>query len=679
MMLMGMWNSTGRRWTILGLCIGTLSIASAVPAVEPEAVSNSPFGVVCPWPGMDQAGVKWCRVGAGATAFCNWPDIQPSPDAWDWSRSDNELKNMLDPLGVSVLPILGYTPKWASRAPEDAAATAYPPQDLATFARFVHACVSRYKHRVRVWEIWNEPNIGFLNGSAADYAQMIKTAAVAAKRADPECRIAIGCAGVDIDYLQRLYEFGCGPFFDVMSVHPYQWGTQLNDGWMRERLEGCRALLDRHGDADKEIWITEQGWSLAEGVDAQQQANLLVQAMVTSLSVRERFKVEKYFWFCVKDWGSPGFGLLDVDGKPKPAFHAYRALTAELSQAHYCGTCEVPEGVRAHVFTQGDKPVVVLWNPAATGTIAVEMTASAGPLSLCGVNDEVHQLQPAQGKVTIEATHAPAFVRGMAMADLNVAAAPKRPAVPAVRRTPMSHDVWVSIIPPATTSRPFIALGGGAELPLNIHNDSSAPAQGRLQLELRYREQTLAEDELAFATASGKTQLVVWRPTLSAQNAMAGELAILHVRGMVGQTPLAPIDVPLRLASGRIIEFAANSWPEHQYLFKTDRSCTADGVRFGSEFGYRFDLGNAKSGQLRMNVGANGANAWSLLLSTDDRQYALECSGKSWPGWQTVALDKYLAAAGAGPAILYVKIQGIDCQVREVILQTDQHAGTTDR
>ena len=149
------------------------------------------------------------------------------------------------------------------------------PRTWLHFARFVGQCVARYKHRVKVWEVWNEPNIGFFRGSAAEYAEMVKAAAVAARREDPDCRIAMGCAGVDLDFLQRLYEFGCGPYFDVMSVHPYQWGRQLNDGWMIDKLQACRQLMDRHGDQHKEIWITEIGWSLAEGVTPQEQANLL--------------------------------------------------------------------------------------------------------------------------------------------------------------------------------------------------------------------------------------------------------------------------------------------------------------------------------------------------------------------------------------------------------------------
>ena len=45
-----------------------------------------------------------------------------------------------------------------------------------------------------------------------------------------------------------------------VRLHPaYQWGRELNDGWMIDKLQGCRQLMDRHGDRHKEIWITEIG------------------------------------------------------------------------------------------------------------------------------------------------------------------------------------------------------------------------------------------------------------------------------------------------------------------------------------------------------------------------------------------------------------------------------------
>jgi hypothetical protein len=642
--------------------------------------------VVCPWPGIAEAGIRWCRVGAGATPLSNWPDIEQKAGVWDWSAADGELKNLDDPLGLSLLPILGYTPRWASREP-DSAETFAPPRDLRHFGRFVRACVGRYRHRVKVWEVWNEPNIGFFRGSVAEYAEMVKTAAVAARQADPQCRIALGCAGVDVDFLKRLYEYGCGPFFDVMSVHPYQWGKEFNDGWMIQKLEACRRLMDEHGDRGKEIWITEIGWSLGEGISPTEQANLLAQALVTALSVRERLKVEKVFWFCVKDWGGPGHGLFDVNGKPKPALAAYRAVTTSLEGAHYLGPWKGSEGVRGHLFQRAGQPILVLWTPASQGRVPVTLQAADGvPLVRTTANQERKEVSSA-GKVTVLVSHAPVFVTGLKVPVI----VPGRrsgakddagqgqpvpmvttPAPSTKSRAPTSNgEVWLSVVPPATTMRPYLVLGGYNELPVRVHNDGAVRSQVKLRYELQYGQELLAAGTLQVEVPPQTTSMAACRFTLPARQELAGQLALLRLRGEAGSKALAGLDLPVRLARSGAVEFLANSWTEKAYLHKSEKSGCSDSIRFGNEFGYRFDLRNVMSARLRLLVGANGAKDWSVLVSTDDQHYSQECSGKSWPSWQMISLDPYLAGAvREGPLLVYVKVRGTDCQAREVVLET---------
>jgi GH35 family endo-1,4-beta-xylanase len=617
-------------------------------------------------------------VGAGATGFANWPRIEPEPGEFDWSPCDNDLKGFNDPEGLSLLPIFGYTPKWASKNPDAENAYAYPPSDVRTLSRFVFEIVKRYQHRVKVWEVWNEPNIGFLHGSIAEYAEMVKAAAVAAKKADPTCRIAMGCAGVDVDFLRRLYELGCGPFYDVMSVHPYQWGTRFNDGWMIEKLTNCRRLMDEFGDAGKEIWLTELGWSLSEGVTAEQQANLLVQAVVTALTVRERLKVEKTFWFCIKDWGGPGHGLLDVDGKPKPAFAAYTALTTALQGARYLGAWRTTGEVRAHVFDRGGKPVLVLWNPAPDGIVAVELLTKAEGILVRTVTNDQRDLAVTGGKATLEAAHAPVFVTGFAMGDLEVAPVEKAQTETSLAQPEAPKGVWLSVVPPDSTLRPYLVLDAFNAFPLRIHNDSDARVQGEISLELRGRtrgvrgDKRLAGGKLPFSVDKGAIETVVWQIALPALPENAGELATLAIRGTAGQE-LDPVDLPVRLVRGRTIEFLGNSFTERQYLREGGKSGCAESIRFGSEWTYRFDLRDAKWAELRLLVGAHMAQEWHVSLSRDEKAWDEAASGRSWPAWRTVDLPSYLPEAGeGGNTSLFVKIHGDDCQLRELILETEQ-------
>ncbi len=182
---------------------------------------KSPFGVICPWEGIEDAGIRWVRCGAGCTAL-DWGAINKAPGVFEWNHADNEVRNSCDKYKADLLVILGYTPKWASSGPNGE--PAYPPKNLSDWSEFVRRIVYRYRNRIKYWEVWNEPDIGFWQGDIREYADLLKSAYVAAKKADPDCKIVFGgTAGVNIPFLERIYEHGVANYFDIMAVHPYQW------------------------------------------------------------------------------------------------------------------------------------------------------------------------------------------------------------------------------------------------------------------------------------------------------------------------------------------------------------------------------------------------------------------------------------------------------------------------
>ncbi|MBQ3332693.1 MAG: hypothetical protein IJG83_04660, partial [Thermoguttaceae bacterium] len=63
---------------------------------------------------------------------------------WDFSRIDATLDKM-DKYGLTMLPILDYDTSWSRPVVEH----------LDAWGEFVRTTVSRYKDRIRYWEIWN--------------------------------------------------------------------------------------------------------------------------------------------------------------------------------------------------------------------------------------------------------------------------------------------------------------------------------------------------------------------------------------------------------------------------------------------------------------------------------------------------------------------------------------------
>ena len=234
---------------------------------------------------ISSGGVKWIREDFA------WPQLEPQRGVYDWRLSD-ELMKGASAARVSVLPIIGMTPKWASSDPSGNGEKTWPPRDNADYARFVDAVVARYGRNGSFWkahpnlapmpittvQLWNEP-WGFFSWKPepdpARYAALAKAGSRAAKARDPYIKvIAVG------DILQSRTDKVARPWLaellkdrELVGLTD-AWGTAAYPGprnqgpyESRSRPEynfgRIRMLRDMTlaANAARPIWITEIGWS----------------------------------------------------------------------------------------------------------------------------------------------------------------------------------------------------------------------------------------------------------------------------------------------------------------------------------------------------------------------------------------------------------------------------------
>ena len=279
-----------------------------VPAPSPAATSPGVYRAKSPEYGMNvfvwgnpsttdrdlgrvrDAGFTWQK-----TLF-KWRDIEPQHGFFTFGEADRIVRASAA-AGVKIIARLDFQPTWA-RA--DGAHNG-PPDNYDDFGRYVTELVKRYRSdspigTLHAIEVWNEPNLArewagkpINEAQAGDYVRLMKTAYEAAKAVDPSIVIISGglsptgwsddSARPDDQYLEWMYAAGAKDYFDVLGAHgpgfkappdvsPEEAAASPLYGGHRSftfrRVEDLRAIMVAHGDADKQIWLLEFGWTTDE-------------------------------------------------------------------------------------------------------------------------------------------------------------------------------------------------------------------------------------------------------------------------------------------------------------------------------------------------------------------------------------------------------------------------------
>lgn len=297
-----------------------------------------------------------------------WEDLeQPSKGKFydskfnqsTWTKYDR-IVALAQEYGLEIIARLDHPPSW-TRADGTARGSFAPPDNYSDYGDFVNAVVSRYKGKVRYYQLWNEPNIypewGELPVNAADYTRLLKIGYTRAKEADPT--VVIISAGLaqtletgprnvsDLLFLQQMYDAGARPYFDILAVMNY--GLFTGPGDRRadptrtnfSRPELVREIMVKNGDANKPIWAMEIGWNALPPtfeaapfgrVTAQQQSRYAVQAYERAQSEWPWMGVMNY-WFFKRAYDNERdqpfyyFRLLDPDFTPQPTYSALKNYT----------------------------------------------------------------------------------------------------------------------------------------------------------------------------------------------------------------------------------------------------------------------------------------------------------------------------------------------------------------
>ncbi len=291
----------------------------------------------------------------------SWSGIERAKGVFDFRDLPQQVDESLR-RDVKILPILDYEPAWdpeVSPADEET-------RDL--WARYVQRTVSEFKGKLKVWQVWNEPNITFWKPAPnpRDYAELLRRSYLAAKAVDPSVQIVgVNCSDIDLEFTEEVFRYGGLNYCDILAYQPYRIAPEVGHF---EEMQALRNLVSRYGE-QKPIWFTEMGWNTdhfpycdAKDLAAERPSRRQAAFLVRYMTIIQATGVEKIFWFAQ---GAGGHGIMDrKTGKDRAAFYAYKYLIDTLDESDSIRpvTPRGADGIYTCLFEGPRGPVMVAWS-----------------------------------------------------------------------------------------------------------------------------------------------------------------------------------------------------------------------------------------------------------------------------------------------------------------------------
>jgi hypothetical protein len=407
------------------------------PADRRSPVKDSPFGAHF---AVDPSGLALARA-----VGCRWLRLHPpnhtkwrvvEPDKkGEWKWRDEPIRIARE-AGLELIGSLDRCPDWASSAPPGTpqggfytGIGAWVPRDWAEWENYVAETVRRYKDDIRIWEVWNEPNLGDWlipregQTHAQAYVELLQHTYPVVKREDPTATVIAGVVAGALteksparQFTEEMIERGGLEFMDQFSFHDYltksvDEGSEPIEVWLAHLRGKLRAAGREVPILNSEGGYANPGTSLtyrpcpSNTISPDKMARWLIRQHVSQLALG----VKQFFFYnffldgspVIRDWE----GFVEGDGQPRPNVAAYAAMTWLLDGATFERT-ERPrpsEDAWVHHFRTPRGPLAVAWTRSGTEA-DLSFRDAARAWDLMGAEKPV----PATGQFRV--TDAPVYV-----------------------------------------------------------------------------------------------------------------------------------------------------------------------------------------------------------------------------------------------------------------------------
>jgi hypothetical protein len=365
-------KGAGRYIPLVSILALVLSISGCWGAGSLNAPSGG--GIPATLFGMHIGGQPhWPTVSIGALGkgpATLWPYVERTKGVFDWSNLDARV-NKAQSHGVSYFFSPEKVPPWAaadlsSCAPTYAGSSVIGCTSMVTNIQdwddYVTALVTRYKGRIQIYELWNEPNISF-TGTMADLVTLTTHMYNIIRSIDHDAFIlspSPSTSGTGIgSYIDNYFAAGGPTGVDGISFHTYTATPEKVIAY----VNNIKQIAAKHGLASKPLWNTEGSWGTASLT-----SDVQVAAVARFYLLQWSNGVSRFYWFA---WDDPAWGTLwDPTHGPHPAAVAYQQVYDWMVGATMTSPCSVDATSTwtCGLNRPGGYQAQAIWNTATTSS-----------------------------------------------------------------------------------------------------------------------------------------------------------------------------------------------------------------------------------------------------------------------------------------------------------------------
>ena len=377
------------------------------------------------WDAIKASGARFIR------ADYNWAVVEKKKGQYNFTAYDTMLRGLVA-AGIRPIFILDYgNPLYPK--PETSAA------GRDAYARWAAASARHFKGRHVIWEIWNEPNVGFWKGIgglnsptfANEYVALVKKTVSAMRAANPHCYIlggAVSCLWKgSFKWLRQALKDGLlRTGINALSVHPYGFprpelsiNTHQPGSAPDEGFAILRQMMAKAGaPADFPVVASEVGYPTGKKITRGEQAMLFVRLYV----VDQMCHVPLTIWYNWDTRDAAGFNVYNGRRPLLPIYRACQFMTAQLAGYHFVRRLKVGSRVDYVVLFEkaGKSKLIIAWtvpkgrntrpDKARAQTLVIPTAGVKASVSVRNIFGKAVPAKASAGTITVKVTGSPLYI-----------------------------------------------------------------------------------------------------------------------------------------------------------------------------------------------------------------------------------------------------------------------------